>query len=153
LQYPGYIPIVKNVADKINQWRLRRNFQRNFLIYCSVVVGLLGGLAAILLKYVVHLMEELSKNIADHLYYHLAYAFLPALGILLTVLYQRFINRDHMEKGIGSILINIRKNQSNIKVNNIYSHLATSSLTVGFGGSSGLEAPIVYGGGNRFQWR
>jgi CIC family chloride channel protein len=143
LQYPGYIPIVKNVADKINQWRLRRNFQRNFLIYCSVVVGLLGGLSAILLKYVVHLMEVLSKNIANHLYYHLAYAFLPALGILLTVLYQRFINRDHMEKGIGNILINIRKNQSNIKVNNIYSHLATSSLTVGFGGSSGLEAPIV----------
>jgi CIC family chloride channel protein len=143
LQYPGYIPIVKNVADKINQWRLRRNFQRNFLIYCSVVVGLLGGLSAILLKYVVHLMEVLSKNIADHLYYHLAYAFLPALGILLTVFYQHFINRDHMEKGIGNILINIRKNQSNIKVNNIYSHLATSSLTVGFGGSSGLEAPIV----------
>jgi CIC family chloride channel protein len=103
----------------------------------------MGGLAAILLKYVVHLMEELSKNIADHLYYHLAYAFLPALGILLTVFYQRFINRDHMEKGIGGILINIRKNQSNIRVNNIYSHLATSSLTVGFGGSSGLEAPIV----------
>jgi CIC family chloride channel protein len=88
-------------------------------------------------------MEVLSKNIADHLYYHLAYAFLPALGILLTVFYQHFINRDHMEKGIGNILINIRKNQSNIKVNNIYSHLATSSLTVGFGGSSGLEAPIV----------
>jgi CIC family chloride channel protein len=108
-----------------------------------VVVGLLGGLSAILLKYVVHLMEVLSKNIADHLYYHLAYAFLPALGILLTVFYQHFINRDHMEKGIGNILINIRKNQSNIKVNNIYSHLATSSLTVGFGGSSGLEAPIV----------
>jgi CIC family chloride channel protein len=143
LQYPGYIPIVKNVADKINQWRLRRNFQRNFLIYCSVVVGLLGGLSAILLKYVVHLMEVLSKNIADHLYYHLAYAILPALCILLTVFYQHFINRDHMEKGIGNILINIRKNQSNIKVNNIYSHLATSSLTVGFGGSSGLEAPIV----------
>ncbi len=143
MQYPGYIPFVKKAADKINQWRLRRNFQRNFLIYCSVVVGLFGGLAAILLKFVVHLMEELSKNIANHLYYHLAYAFLPALGILLTVFYQRFINRDHMEKGIGSILINIRKNQSNIRVNNIYSHLATSSLTVGFGGSSGLEAPIV----------
>ncbi len=143
MQYPGYIPFVKKAADKINQWRLRRNFQQNFLIYCSVVVGLMGGLAAILLKYVVHLMELLSKDIADHLYYHLAYAFLPALGILLTVFYQRFINRDHMEKGIGSILINIRKNQSNIRVNNIYSHLATSSLTVGFGGSSGLEAPIV----------
>jgi chloride channel protein, CIC family len=143
LQYPGYIKLVKGAADKINQWRLRRNIQRNFLIYCSVVVGFLGGLAAILLKYVVGIMEELSKNIAAHLYYHLAYAFLPALGILLAVFYQHVINRDHIEKGIGKILINIKKNRSNIKINNVYAQLATSSLTVGFGGSSGLEAPIV----------
>ncbi len=143
MQYPGYIKLAKRVANKINKWRLKRNIQRNFLIYCSVVVGLLGGLAAILLKYVVGLMEELSKDIAAHLYYHLAYAFLPALGILLTVFYQHVINRDHIEKGIGRVIINIKRNRSNIKINNVYAHLATSSLTVGFGGSSGLEAPIV----------
>lgn len=143
MQYPGYIKLAKRVANKINKWRLKRNIQRNFLIYCSVVVGLLGGLSAILLKYVVGLMEELSKDIASHLYYHLAFAFLPALGILLTVFYQHVINRDHIEKGIGRIIINIKRNRSNIKINNVYAHLATSSLTVGFGGSSGLEAPIV----------
>ena len=143
MQYPGYIKLAKRAANKINKWRLRRNIQRNFLIYCSVVVGLLGGLAAILLKYVVGLMEELSKDIAAHLYYHLAFAFLPALGILLTVFYQHVINRDHIEKGIGRIIINIKRNRSNIKINNVDAHLATSSLTVGFGGSSGLEAPIV----------
>jgi len=143
LQYPGYIKLAKRIANKINKWRLKRNIQRNFLIYCSVVVGLLGGLAAILLKYVVGLMEELSKDIAAHLYYHLAFAFLPALGILLTVFYQHVINRDHIEKGIGRVIINIKRNRSNIKINNVYAHLATSSLTVGFGGSSGLEAPIV----------
>ena len=143
MQYPGYIKLAKRVANKINKWRLKRNIQRNFFIYCSVVVGLLGGLAAILLKYVVGLMEELSKDIAAHLYYHLAYAFLPALGILLTVFYQHVINRDHIEKGIGRVIINIKRNRSNIKINNVYAHLATSSLTVGFGGSSGLEAPIV----------
>lgn len=143
MQYPGYIKLAKRVANKINKWRLKRNIQRNFLIYCSVVVGLLGGLAAILLKYVVGIMEELSKDIAAHLYYHIAYAFLPALGILLTVFYQHVINRDHIEKGIGRVLINIKRNRSNIKINNVYAHLATSSLTVGFGGSSGLEAPIV----------
>lgn len=88
-------------------------------------------------------MEELSKNLASHLYYHIAYAFLPALGILLTVFYQHVINRDHMEKGIGRILINIKRNRSDIKVNNIYSQIFSSSLTVGFGGSAGLEAPIV----------
>ena len=143
MQYPGYIKLAKRIANKINKWRLKRNIQRNFLIYCSVVVGLLGGLAAILLKYVVGLMEELSKDIAAHLYYHLAFAFLPALGILLTVFYQHVINRDHIEKGIGRVIINIKRNRSNIKINNVYAHLATSSLTVGFGGSSGLEAPIV----------
>ena len=143
MQYPGYIKLAKKIANKINKWRLKRNIQRNFLIYCSVIVGLLGGLAAILLKYVVGLMEELSKDIAAHLYYHLAFAFLPALGILLTVFYQHVINRDHIEKGIGRIIINIKRNRSNIKINNVYAHLATSSLTVGFGGSSGLEAPIV----------
>ena len=143
MQYPGYIKLAKRVANKINKWRLKRNIQRNFLIYCSVIVGLLGGLVAILLKYVVGLMEELSKDIAAHLYYHLAFAFLPALGILLTVFYQHVINRDHIEKGIGRVIINIKRNRSNIKINNVYAHLATSSLTVGFGGSSGLEAPIV----------
>jgi CIC family chloride channel protein len=88
-------------------------------------------------------MEELSKNVAAHLYYHIAYAFLPALGILLAVAYQHLVNRDHIEKGIGKILINIKRNRSNIKLNNLYSQIITSSLTVGFGGSSGLEAPIV----------
>lgn len=106
-------------------------------------VGFVGGLAAVALKFLVHLMEELSRNISSHLYYHIAYVFLPAIGILGTVAYQHLINRDKIEKGIGKILINIKKNRSNIKANNIYSHLITSSLTVGFGGSAGLEAPIV----------
>jgi CIC family chloride channel protein len=135
--------MLKNISYKINRWRLKRNSQRNFLIYCSVFVGFVGGLAAVALKFLVHLMEDLSRNISSHLYYHIAYVFLPALGILLTVAYQHLINRDKIEKGIGNILINIKKNRSNIKANNIYSHLITSSLTVGFGGSSGLEAPIV----------
>ncbi|UOE47278.1 chloride channel protein [Mucilaginibacter sp. SMC90] len=135
--------MLKTLSYKINHWRLKRNSQRNFLIYCSVFVGFAGGLAAVALKFLVHLMEELSRNIASHLYYHIAYVFLPALGIFFTVAYQHLINRDKIERGIGKILINIKKNRSNIKANNIYSHLITSSLTVGFGGSAGLEAPIV----------
>ncbi|MDB5031430.1 MAG: chloride channel protein family [Mucilaginibacter sp.] len=122
---------------------MRQNSQRNFLIYCSVFVGFFAGLAAIALKFLVSVMEDISRNISSHLPYHIIYVFLPALGIFLTVAYQHLINRDRIQKGIGNILINIKKNRSNIKYNNIYSQLITSSLTVGFGGSSGLEAPIV----------
>jgi CIC family chloride channel protein len=135
--------MLKTFIYKIKKWRLRQNSQRNFLIYCSIFVGFFGGLAAIVLKFLVHTMEEISKNISSHLPYHILYVFLPAFGILLTVTYQHLINRDKIQKGIGNVLANIKRNRSNIRVNNIYSHLITSSLTVGFGGSSGLEAPIV----------
>lgn len=135
--------MLKSINYKIARWRLNRNTQRNFLIYCSVFVGLIGGLAAVALKFLVHLMEDLSRNISSHLPFHIIYVFLPAFGILLTVAWQHLINRDKIQKGIGNILINIKKNRSNIRSNNIYSHLVTSSLTVGFGGSAGLEAPIV----------
>ncbi len=135
--------MLKSISYKIAKWRLRQNSQRNFLIYCSVFVGFFGGLAAIALKFLVHTMEDVSRNISSHLPYHIIYAFLPALGIFLAVTYQHIINRDAIQKGIGSILANIKKNRANLRYNNIYSHLVTSSLTVGFGGSSGLEAPIV----------
>lgn len=135
--------MLKTVTYKINRWRLKRNSQRSFLIYCSVFAGLIGGLAAVALKFLVHFMEDVSRSISSHLPYHIIYVFLPALGILLTVAWQHIINRDKMQKGIGNILLSIKKNRSNIRTNNIYSHLITSSLTVGFGGSSGLEAPIV----------
>ena len=135
--------MVTTIAYKIKKWRLRQNSQRNFLIYCSVFVGFFGGLAAVALKFLVHTMEEIGRNISSHLPYHIIYVFLPALGIFLTVAYQHLINRDKIQKGIGNILLNIKRNKGNIRYNNIYSHLVTSSLTVGFGGSSGLEAPIV----------
>jgi chloride channel protein, CIC family len=135
--------MLKKLSYKIKKWRLRQNSQRNFLIYCSVFVGFFGGLAAVALKFLVRTMEEISRNISSHLPYHIIYVFLPALGIFLTVAYQHLINRDKIQKGIGNILVNIKRNRSNIRSNNIYSHLITSSLTVGFGGSSGLEAPIV----------
>lgn len=138
--------MIKKLLILINQWRTRQPTQRNFLIYCSVLVGLIGGLAAVILKYLVHFMEELSRNMASQVPYHYSFLLLPALGILATVAYQHLINRDKMQKGIGNILMNMKRNHGNIPPDNAYAHLISSSLTVGFGGSSGLEAPIVVTG-------
>lgn len=135
--------ILLRLTTGLNSWRIRQKNQRNFLIYLSVLVGFLGGLAAVGLKFLVGLMEDLSRRIGEHVTFHIILILLPALGILLTVAYQHLVNRDRIEKGIGGILLNIKKNKSNIHYNNLYSHPISSSLTVGFGGSSGLEAPIV----------
>src|SRR3954469_5704997 len=98
--------MLKSISYKITRWRLKLNSQRNFLIYCSVFVGFFGGMAAIALKFLVHTMENVSRDISSHLPYHIIYAFLPALGIFLAVSYQHIINRDSIQKGIGSILAN-----------------------------------------------
>jgi CIC family chloride channel protein len=135
--------MLKSILIRVNHWRAGQTTPHNFLIYCSVLVGVVGGLAAVALKYMVHFMEELSRNLASQVPYHYSFLLLPAVGLLLTVVYQHIVNRDHMQKGIGSILMNIKKNKANIPHNNAYAHLIGSSLTVGFGGSSGLEAPIV----------
>ncbi len=136
----------KKLNIYINHWRARQTNSRTFLLYSSVYVGVLGGLAAVVLKYLVHFMEELSRELAARVPYHYSFLLLPAVGILLTVAYQHLINRDSMQKGIGNLLMNIKRNKANIKHDNAYAHLISSSLTVGFGGSSGLEAPIVVTG-------
>jgi CIC family chloride channel protein len=77
---------------------------------------------------------------------HLEYLLLPVMGILLTVLIVRIFFKGKMEKGLGSILFSIMRRSGRVEKNKMYSHIITSGITVGFGGSAGLEAPIVITG-------
>lgn len=116
-----------------------------FLYLASTFVGLLGGLAAVFLKNLVHWTEELVySDYAEH--YNIWTLFLPAIGILLTVLYIRFFVKRNINHGVGKVLAAISKQRSEIDKSNTFTSVVSSSLTVGFGGSVGLEAPIVYTG-------
>ncbi len=127
-------------------WRDRYLTHRRFMIILSIIVGLLGGLAAVLLKNIVHLTQALLTNyqVLDKGYF--LYFALPFTGILLTVLFVRYIIKDNISHGVSRILFAISRRNSNIKTHNTYSSLVASTLTVGFGGSVGLEAPIVLTG-------
>lgn len=119
---------------------------RGFIILLSFIVGLLGGLAAVLLKNIVHFTHELvTKNqVVDKVYFF--YFALPLFGIFLTVLFVKYIVKDKISHGITRVLYAISQNKSNIKLHNTFSSMIASTLTVGFGGSVGLEAPIVLTG-------
>jgi CIC family chloride channel protein len=111
-----------------------------------MLIGFLAGLVAVLLKNLVHFTgEKLFKN-ASTTHPQFLYLALPGLGILLTVLYLKYFVKDNISHGISKVLQAITKNYSRIKVHNTYSSVISSTLTVGFGGSVGLEAPIVYTG-------
>jgi CIC family chloride channel protein len=121
--------------------------ERNFLLIASAITGILSGLAAILLKKLVHLFQQFCQSGFDVKYENYLYLIYPIAGILLSLLYLRIFHyKKVFDKGLSSIIYSISKLASKIPVHKTYSHLITSALTVGFGGSAGLEAPIAVTG-------
>jgi chloride channel protein, CIC family len=116
---------------------------KHFFIFSSVLVGVSSGLAAILLKYFVHSIEYLVHLSSDTYEDFLPFAVFPLIGIILTVMYVKYILREKLRRGSAEIVYSVIKNSSNLPPKDVHAHLITSGLTVGFGGSVGLESPMV----------
>lgn len=126
--------------------RLKRISEHNLLLIMSFVVGVLSGLAAVILKKLVEWIQEgLSDSFADSLGAAF-YIVIPGIGMLLAMLFCRFVIKDRIGHGVTKVLQAVSKNESRIRPHNMWSSVAASSVTIGFGGSVGAEAPIVYTG-------
>lgn len=130
----------------VHSWRLKLIPSRQFIIILSLLTGLLGGLAAVLLKNTVFYTHVLLTQGFQAKEFNLLYLAYPFIGMLLTALYVRFFVRDNIGHGISRVLYSISKNNSILRPHNSYSSMVGSTFTVGFGGSVGLEAPIVLTG-------
>ncbi len=136
-----------NYVDRINQYRKTKISNRNFLVIAALIVGVLAGLAASLLKTITHHIEDFLQTGFHWQYKYYLFFFFPFIGILLSVMYvRRFIRRGKFETGLTPLLYTISRKSSKVEPHNIYSQIITAALTVGFGGSTGLEAPIVTSG-------
>ncbi len=117
------------------------------LVYIlSLVVGLLSALAAALLKNAIHYTNKiLTEGISPESgsYFYLAY---PLLGMFLTLMFVRYIVKDNIGHGVSRVLYAISKKKSRISSHNNWTSLVATTLTIGFGGSVGAEAPIVLTG-------
>ena len=133
--------------EVINQWRKQRISNSNFLIIAASVVGIGAGITSSVLKELTHYVANFLVNDFHWKYKFYLYFFFPLIGILLTVLYIRaFIRRTKFQHGIPAIIYNVSHNSSKLDFHNIYSQVISSALTVGLGGSAGLEAPAVASG-------
>ncbi|MDR1725951.1 MAG: chloride channel protein [Bacteroidales bacterium] len=129
-------------------WKIKYLSERQTMIVLSFIVGIFCGLASVILKNVVHftylLITDLSwfsKSTANILF--LAY---PMIGITLTIFVIKYFIKDDLSHGVSKVLYAISMKKGKMKRHNCYSSMFTSSLTVAFGGSVGLEAPIVLTG-------
>lgn len=135
----------KKLSDRIatfHEWRQAHLTNQQFLLLISIPTGFLAGLAAIVIKKSAHGIRDLVLGIHFE-YSHLLYFVYPAIGILLTLCFCKFILRKEIGHGIPGILYAIRKKKGEVSPHSMWSTIVASALTVGFGGSVGLEGPSV----------
>lgn len=120
--------------------------ERDGMMILSVLVGLACGFAAVLLKLAIEFIHHSITSWFDGVAYSALYLIYPGIGMLLAMLFVRYIVKDNIGHGVTKVLVAVSKNESKIKPHNMWSSMLASSVTIGFGGSVGAEAPIVYTG-------
>ena len=133
---------IKTWIDQFNEWRAARISDRVFMILLSIPTGFCAGLAAVIIKKLAHGIRDFVLNMQFN-HSHLLYIICPAIGIFLTILFCKFILRKDVGHGIPGILVAISKKKGEVSRSGMWSSIFTSALTVGFGGSVGLEGPSV----------
>ncbi|MBQ0115818.1 MAG: chloride channel protein [Bacteroidales bacterium] len=131
---------------RVLAWREKHIDERTFVLILALVVGIASGFAAVLLKYLIHLIASFVESTMQVTHANVQYLVFPALGILLAALYVFYIVKDNIYHGVTRVLYAIALKKSRLKPRNMYASLIASSMTIGFGGSVGAEGPIVFTG-------
>lgn len=127
-------------------WRENKIKEKQFILILSFLVGIFTAIAALLLKFFIHTIQNFltdNFNTTEANYLYLVY---PVVGIFLAGWFVRNIVKDDISHGVTKILYAISRRQGRIKRHNIWSSTIASAITIGFGGSVGAEAPIVLTG-------
>ena len=134
------------IAERFTNWVVGNVSKRQLTLMLAFVVGLLAALAAYILHSLIHAIQVyLSDNFAND-YVNWYFLVFPVLGILLTMLFVRYVVRDNISHGITRILLAISTKQGRLPQHNMWTSIVASAITIGFGGSVGAEAPIVLTG-------
>jgi CIC family chloride channel protein len=124
------------------RWVSRNIARRNYQIIVSLIIGIVAGLTAVALKWLVFLFRNWLHG-QDPSSERFFFVFFPVIGIGLALGFVRFLLRKPLDPGLGSLIYAISKKRVNLPRYESYAHVVSSSLTIGFGGSAGLEAPII----------
>jgi chloride channel protein, CIC family len=126
----------------ISYLRLRIEF-KTLIVLASVIIGLFSGLAAVILKKLVQFFQTEPRIFFDELGIKFLVPLMPLFGIILSVIIVDLLFGGKIKKGLSNIIYLIIRQKSDVPGRKIISHMLTSGVTIGMGGSAGLEAPIV----------
>jgi len=133
----------KTLSDKFTLWKTQHLTNHQFLMFLSAVIGFIAGLVAVTIKNLTHYIQRLLEG-EFIINYHIAFYFIfPVIGLAITLFIIKIGLRRNIGNGIPTTLHAISKRKGIMQRFQMYASLITAPITVGFGGSVGLEAPTV----------
>lgn len=135
-----------NIIERTVRWVTPHVSHRQLLLLLAFIVGLLAALAAYILHSLIHIIQHMLSSQFASEGFNWFYLVCPVIGILLTMLFVRYIVRDNISHGITRILYAFSTKQGRLPSHNTWTSVVASAITIGFGGSVGAEAPIVLTG-------
>ena len=136
----------KEFFSRVRHYGFSRLTERERLIVLSFIVGLFSGFAAVLLKNLIHMFSQFLTNDFDALQENYHYFLYPVIGILLTYIYVKFVVKEDISHGVTKVLESISRKKGFLRAHNMFTSIISSTITIGFGGSVGAEAPVVLTG-------
>ena len=133
----------KSLYKRLLIWRAKHISQKQFVYFLSVVVGFTSGVGAVILKNLTHFIQHLLEGNLVKSYHHAFYFLFPIIGFALVYLIMKYVIRNKVSHGIPSTLYAISKRKGFMKQYQMIGSILTAPITVGFGGSVGLEGPSV----------
>ena len=132
--------------SRLLDWRKAHLSDRQMTLILAFVIGFFASVAGYVLHHIIKEIQNLLTASFDMSTYNWLYLLFPIVGIYLTSLFIRHVVKDNISHGITRVLNAIATNHSRLKGHNCWSSVIASSITIGFGGSVGAEAPIVLTG-------
>lgn len=135
-----------NIIERTVRWVTTHVSHRQLLLLLAFIVGFLAALAAYILHSLIQIIQHMLSSQFASEGFNWFYLVCPVIGILLTMLFVRYIVRDNISHGITRILYAFSTKQGRLPSHNTWTSVVASAITIGFGGSVGAEAPIVLTG-------
>ncbi len=133
----------KNFYKKILIWRYKYISERQFIYVLSILVGFLAGLGTAVLKNLTFFFASILERKFIHDFHYSLYFIFPIIGLILVYYIKIKIIKKDIGHGISTTLYAVSKRQGIIDSYKMYASLLTAPITVGFGGSAGLQGPAV----------
>ncbi len=133
----------KNNYKKFLIWKYKHISERQFIYILSVLVGFLAGIGTLILKNATYFFHQITEDGIVSNYHHYLYFIFPIIGLLLVYYIKKHIIKKEIGHGISTTLKSISKRSGIIERYKMYASLITAPITVGFGGSVGLQGPAV----------